>query len=116
MDEVTKNTVDFLKVIGDETRLMILELLRVNELTSSDFEEALGLKQSTVSLQLKNLLDANLITVEKKVNGEGKRMNYYSVKDKFIYKIISSIRSFIVNLQNPQTKQIARMNVADTLR
>lgn len=53
-----------LKALANETRLLILSLLTHNALNVSELATALGIPHSTVNFNLKQLVDAGLITVE----------------------------------------------------
>lgn len=50
-----KGTVELLKSLGDETRLRILQLLSLAELSVSDLEQILNLPQSRISTQIAKL-------------------------------------------------------------
>ena len=66
MSELTEKIVDFLKVLGEQTRFEILDLLKSGEKTSEEIQNALDKKQSTISLQLKKLYAEDIINVKKK--------------------------------------------------
>jgi len=55
MSEITEFTINFLKVLADQTRLQILDLLKDHEITQKDIEDNLKLTQSTISQHLKTL-------------------------------------------------------------
>ena len=65
---------EFFKVLGDETRMKIINALSHGELCVSDIAAALGMTQSAVSHQLKLLRMANQV----KARREGKSI-YYSI-------------------------------------
>ncbi|MBQ8919482.1 MAG: winged helix-turn-helix transcriptional regulator, partial [Acidaminococcaceae bacterium] len=52
---------DFFKVLGDETRMKIINALAHNELCVTDLSDALEMTQSSVSHQLKLLRMANQV-------------------------------------------------------
>jgi ArsR family transcriptional regulator len=60
------------KLLGDETRLRILSLLRDNELAVGEVQKILGLGQSTLSSQLALLKDQELVAARK----EGQKVFY----------------------------------------
>ena len=68
---------DFFKVLGDETRMKIINALSHGELCVTDLAVALGMTQSAVSHQLKLLRMANQV----KSRREGKSI-YYSLDDR----------------------------------
>ena len=70
---------EFFKVLGDETRMKIINALSHGELCVSDIAAALGMTQSAVSHQLKLLRMANQV----KARREGKSI-YYSLDDQHV--------------------------------
>ena len=114
MSELTEKVSDFLKVLCDQTRLEILELLKNGEKTSEEIQEALHKTQSTISLQLKKLIDENLITFEKKKE-EKVSINYYRVKNDYVFKILSYIQSFVITLQKDKVEKLLDLDKYDTL-
>ncbi len=111
MIELTKFTLDFLNALNDQTRLDIVNMLRNGEKTSEDIQTALNKSQSTISQQLKKLIDASIIISEKKA---GK--NFYSIKDGYIFKVLSSIQSYVVNQNKERLKVLTDINIYDTLK
>jgi ArsR family transcriptional regulator len=77
MDEKTFSR--YFKAFGDPTRLRILRLLAVKEMTVNDIVTAVGLSQSTVSRHLAILREAG-IAVDRR---EGQKV-YYSLKKKAV--------------------------------
>lgn len=73
---------EFYKIFGDPTRLRILDVLVNGPMCVNDISEVLGVSQSAISHQLKNLRASNLVKTEK----IGKNVNY-SISDDHI-KII----------------------------
>jgi len=114
MTELTEKVSDFLKVLCDQTRLEILELLKNEEKTSEEIQEALNKTQSTISLQLKKLINENLITFEKKKE-EKVSINYYRVKNDYIFKLLSNIQSFVITLQKDKVEKLLDLDKYDTL-
>lgn len=114
MTELTEKVSDFLKVLCDQTRLEILELLKNEEKTSEEIQEAINKTQSTISLQLKKLIDENLITFEKKKE-EKVSINYYRVKNDYIFKLLSNIQSFVITLQKDKVEKLLDLDKYDTL-
>ena len=74
---------EFFKVLGDETRMKIINALSHGELCVSDIAAALGMTQSAVSHQLKLLRMANQV----KARREGKSI-YYSLDDQHVIDIL----------------------------
>jgi len=110
MIEVIKNIADFLKTLSDPKRLEIIIYLKDGEKTSKDIETALKLRQPNVSQQLKTLQDVNLIKYEKRDNKK-----YYSIRDPYLFKILSNIQSFLINLEKEKIRDYSDMNIFDTL-
>lgn len=83
-DIATDRLAIFFKIFGDSTRLKILMALNVSELCVCDIMATLGMKQSTVSQQLKLLREVKVV----KYRQEGKQV-FYSLDDDHIHKILS---------------------------
>ena len=73
---------EFYKIFGDATRLQILDALLNKSMCVGEISDLLGVSQSAVSHQLKNLRASNLVKTEK----IGKNI-YYRISDEHI-KII----------------------------
>ena len=63
---------DFLKALANENRLLILCHLSEGEMSVSELEEALGLRQPTLSQQLSRLRTDNLVSTRR----DGKTIYY----------------------------------------
>ena len=74
---------DFFKVLGDETRMKIINALAHEELCVTDLAAALEITQSAVSHQLKLLRMAHQV----KARREGKSI-YYSLDDQHVIDIL----------------------------
>ncbi|SDM16941.1 ArsR/SmtB family transcription factor [Halarsenatibacter silvermanii] len=70
------------KVLGDPTRLRIINALAREELCVCDISELLDMSQSAISHQLKKLRDLDLVKYRK----EG-RVVYYSLSDDHILQL-----------------------------
>ncbi len=70
------------KVLGDPTRLKIINALAREELCVCDISELLGISQSAISHQLKKLRDLDLVKFRK----EGREV-YYSLSDDHIMQL-----------------------------
>jgi len=74
---------EFFKVLGDETRMKIINALAHEELCVTDLAAALEMTQSAVSHQLKLLRMAHQV----KARREGKSI-YYSLDDQHVIDIL----------------------------
>jgi len=110
MSELTEKIAEFLKIIADQTRLDIINLLKNGEKTSEDIQNALDKSQSTISQHLKKLTDEDLISFEKRGN-----IKYYSIKYQYIFKLLSFIQSFVITLQKEKLKGLSEYDRYDTL-
>ena len=110
MSELTEKIADFLKILSDQTRLEILELLKNGEKTSKEIQETLKKSQSTISQHLKKLNDEDLITFEERDN-----LNYYTIKYPYIFKILTFVQSFVITLQREKVRRLSELNIQDTL-
>ncbi|MFX1273723.1 MAG: ArsR/SmtB family transcription factor, partial [Promethearchaeota archaeon] len=95
MNELTKFSIEFLRILSDQTRLEILELLRDGPKTSKEIQIQLNKSQPTISQHLKNLQGSNLIDINLMENENNKRLKYYSIKDKDLFKLLSTIYSYV---------------------
>ena len=76
-EEKFTGALDFLRVVGDPTRLRILCMLREQELCVCEILEGMKLPQNLVSHHLRVLREAGLIVSER----EGKFVRYSSVPE-----------------------------------
>lgn len=81
-DDVLLDIADFYKALSDSTRIKIINLLKDNELCVCDISAILNLTKSTVSHQLKNLRELNLIKNQKR----GKEV-WYSLADEHVKEV-----------------------------
>ena len=77
--EILEELGEFYKIIGDTTRLRILELLQKDELNVSEISSKLDMTASAISHQLQVLRYHDLV----KTRRNGKEI-YYSLKDEHI--------------------------------
>jgi len=110
MSKLNEEVADFLKVLGDQTRLEILELLKKGPKTSEAIQTALEKSQSTISQHLKKLSDKDLILSDRKEN-----INNYKIKNDYIFKILNFVQSFVLDLQKERLKDISELDIYDTL-
>jgi len=75
-----------LRVIGDPTRIRILDLLRDSELTVTEITEALGTSQQNASKHLGVLLQAGILARRKDGNSA-----IYSILDKGVYELCEQV-------------------------
>ena len=81
--EVLFDLADLFKVFGDSTRIRIMFTISDTEMSVLSIAEALNMEQSTISHQLRVLLQNKLVRVRR----EGKQI-YYSLDDDHVKKII----------------------------
>ena len=82
--ENAREATKFLKALSNEHRLMILCLLTENERSVSELEDALQLRQPTLSQQLARLRTDNLVNTRR----EGKLI-YYSLASNEARQVVS---------------------------
>ena len=75
---------DTFKVLGDTTRVRILDALSRSELCVQDIAAGVGLSESAVSHQLRLLRDARLVRTRR--NG---RQIFYTLDDQHIVKLLA---------------------------
>ena len=78
---VDDSCANYLKALGDPTRLRIVKALRTGPLTVSDLAELLEVELQTVSHHLRILFHAKLLTLQR----QGK-FRYYELNDCFVKK------------------------------
>ena len=76
MSEMHREMVKLFKVLGDENRIQILELLKGRELSAYELLVELQITQSTLSHHMKLLCDSDIVTARK----DGKWV-YYSLNE-----------------------------------
>jgi DNA-binding transcriptional ArsR family regulator len=82
-DEVLYELSDFFKIVGDTTRIKILQALFVSEMCVCDLSNLLHISQSAVSHQLKTLRQARIVKFRK-----AGKVVFYSLKDEHVKRII----------------------------
>ncbi|MBY9015388.1 MAG: winged helix-turn-helix transcriptional regulator [Candidatus Lokiarchaeota archaeon] len=110
MSELKKDTIEFLKVLADQTRLEILDLLYQKDKTSSEIQSALNKSQSTISQHLKVLANKNLINFERINN-----VRYYNIKNIEVFKLLIDIKSFVAGINKEKLQTMRNEDVLDTL-
>lgn len=81
---------DFFAALGDVTRMKIVSALAISTMCVNDLSRALGLNQTTVSHQLKNLRNSNVV----KVRRQGK-VAFYSLSDQVVVEVMNRAVEFI---------------------
>lgn len=94
MDRLIKLTTDFLKLLSDPKKIMILKFLKTADHSSKEIQQLLDKSQSYTSQILNIMQKANLINVERRNN-----RNYYFVKDQQIYEILEDIQKYVIDLE-----------------
>jgi len=93
MSELKKETIEFLKLLADQSRLDILDLLYHGKKTSSEIQSALKKSQSTISQHLKVLTSKNIITFDRIDN-----VKHYKIRNMDVFKLLADIRSFVARM------------------
>lgn len=83
-DEHVKLMTNFFKIMGDSTRVRILNALSLHELCVCDLANLLDMTKSAISHQLRRLREGNLV----KFRREGKTV-YYSLKDDHVEAVFA---------------------------
>jgi len=110
MSEVKKDFIEFLRVLADQTRLEILDLLRHDKKTSSEIQSVLTKSQSTISQHLKVLTNKNLILFERINN-----VKYYKIKNQEIFKLLVEVKSFVEGINKEKLQTMSDEAIRDTL-
>jgi DNA-binding transcriptional ArsR family regulator len=75
-----------LRVIGDPTRIRILDMLREDELSVGEITERLGSSQQNASKHLGILLQAGILARRKQGNS-----SIYSIADRGVYELCEQV-------------------------
>ena len=110
MSELKKDIVELLKVLADQTRFEILDLLCREKRTSSEIQSTLIKSQSTISQQLKILTNKNLILFERIDN-----VKYYEIKNREVFKLLVDIKSFVGGINKEKLQAMSNEDILDTL-
>lgn len=115
MSELKKDIIEFLKVLADQTRLDILDLLYREKKSSSEIQSALIKSQPTISQHLKVLASKNLIVFERIKNEKDIPIKHYKIKNRGIFKLLVDIKSFVDGMNKERLHTISDEDVNDTL-
>ena len=110
MSEFRNDFIEFLKVLADQTRLEILDLLNNEKRTSSQIQSALNKSQSTISQHLKVLTNSDIINFERIKN-----VKYYQIKNEEIFSLLINIKSFVSGINKKRLHSMSNEDVMDTL-
>ena len=83
-DTTSLRLAEIFKVLGDPTRIKLLALLSASEMCVCDIADALGMKQSAISHQLRVLRGARLVKFRK----DGKEA-WYFLDDDHVVKLMN---------------------------
>lgn len=89
-DDTFNTLTEFLKVVGDSTRVRILWALDAHEMCVCDLAVLLGMTKSAISHQLRTLRRANLVKFRK----DGK-IAYYSLTDDHVKIVLEQSISHV---------------------
>lgn len=95
--QIIATLAELLRVLGDGTRLRILDALSHDELCVCDLAMSLGASQSTVSHSLRALRQTRLVKYRK----DGK-IAYYSLSDE---RVRSLLRVAFAHVHDPDAKE-----------
>ena len=129
MSEIRRLIIEFLKILADQTRLEILQIIKNGEKSSSEIQEILNKSQSTISQHLKVLINHELIesfqkdtilqienpNKKKKISKITKPINYYKIKSAEIFELLLKIQSYVINTNKIKINDIRDLDVIDTL-
>jgi len=110
MSEIKELTINFLKILADQTRLDILNLIKEKEHTQEDLMTLLMKSQPTISQHLNLLKKNNLITYSKKENRK-----YYKINDNELFNLLRSINKFVIKNNKEKLRDLIDSDVFDVL-
>lgn len=82
-DESLEQMTDFFNVFGDLTRIKIISLLSIREMSVGQLTELMNANQSTISHQLKVLKDNNIVAFRR----EKKKLIYF-INNRYVEEIM----------------------------
>lgn len=88
--EHVQSVADTFRVLGDPTRIRILDVLGAGELCVNDLASRVQISESAVSHQLRVLRNMRLVRVRR----EG-RLAYYAVDDHHILELLKQARTHV---------------------
>ena len=110
MSEIKELTINFLKILADQTRLDILNLIKEKEHTQEDLMTLLMKSQPTISQHLNLLKKNNLITYSKKENRK-----YYKINDNELFNLLRSINKFVIKNNKEKLRDLIDSDVFEVL-
>jgi len=108
--KVSEDLINLFKTLGESTRLNIINFLQEDEKSAQDIQKALNKSQSIISQRLKNLIDADILVVQRK-----QHQKYYRIKYPKILAIISDAESLISYKNKAKMDKLADGDILDTL-
>jgi ArsR family transcriptional regulator len=88
--DAVESIAETFRVLGDPTRIRILETLGTGELCVNDIAAAVRMSESAISHQLRLLRTMRLVRVRR----EG-RLAYYAVDDHHILELLNQVRTHV---------------------
>lgn len=88
------NTLDLLKILSDETRLTILELLKGKKMYAKEIVDSLKLAKSTVSYHMESMFILGIVEYEKIENKV-----YYKVNMKKYERLLDEIKEKLLKIE-----------------
>ena len=96
--ELVSALADTFKVLGDATRVRILDVLSRRELCVGDIAEVLGLSESAVSHQLRLLRNAHLVRQRR-----AGQMMFYALDDHHVIRLFAQAHEHVQEKKGPVT-------------
>lgn len=107
-----KNQVKILKALGDETRLRIAYLLMNSKgLCVCEIEDAINMKQSSISKALKILREADIISDERRA-----QWKYFSINKNSINSGFRVVKALIGELAKTNIAKVDIQNLKKSLK
>ncbi len=107
---VSEDLINIFKILGESTRLNIVNFLQEEEKSAQEIQKALDKSQSIISQRLKNLIDADIIVVQRK-----QHQKYYRIKYPKILEIISNMEDLISKRAKEKIDKLTDNDILDTL-
>lgn len=90
LPEHVQSVADIFRVLGDPTRVRILDSLGTGELCVNDLASKVGISESAVSHQLRLLRTMRLVRVRR-----AGRLAFYAVDDQHILELLNQARTHV---------------------
>lgn len=106
-DSLRRFKADIFQALAHPTRIAIVELLEIGELSAGELIERLGMEQANVSQHLAILRSKQLV-----INRKAGNQVFYSVRDPLILKVLALMRRYFQKHLKESLEMLEEMDKA----